>query len=304
LPLIAHPVRMSAPVRTLHESETPAAADDPRVAAFARLLGVVDRLRGENGCPWDKKQTVATMAKYLVEESYEALEAVERKTDADVSEECGDLLMVIALVARIAQEGQRFDMSTVAHGVSDKLVRRHPHVFGDVVAEDADTVLANWEAIKQQERAGKLEDASALAGVPLALPALQRAARISSKAVSAGFKWSNAEGALAKVEEEQRELEYALEESGLLLDPKAACTPAQRTAVEAEMGDVLLAAAFLASYLELDPESLCRAALARFEARFRAMEQDLPGPMKSQTLAVLMAAWERAKAATGKQAPG
>jgi len=219
---------MSSPARTLHASETPAKSDDPRVLAFARLLGVVDRLRGENGCPWDRKQTVATMAKYLVEESYEALEAVERKTDAEVAEECGDLLMVIALVARIAQEGGRFDMATVAQGVSDKLVRRHPHVFGETVAEDAETVLANWEAIKQEERRGKQEDSSALAGVPLALPALQRAARISSKAVSAGFKWPNAEGALAKVEEEQRELEYALEESGLLLDPKAVCTSAQR----------------------------------------------------------------------------
>jgi MazG family protein len=291
---------MSSTVRTLHASETPAATDDPRVTAFARLLGVVDRLRGENGCPWDKKQTVASMAKYLVEESYEALEAVERKTDADVAEECGDLLMVIALVARIAEEGRRFDLGTVSHGISDKLVRRHPHVFGEVVAKDAETVLANWEAIKQAERAGQQQDASALAGVPLALPALQRASRISSKAVSAGFKWSNAEGALAKVEEELRELEYALEESGLAQDAKANCSPAQRAAVEDELGDVLLASAFLASYLELDPEQLCRAALARFEGRFRAMEQDLPGPMKEQALSVLMAAWERAKAGQGE----
>ena len=290
---------MSASPPNLHPSETPASADDPRVVAFARLLGVVDRLRGENGCPWDKKQTVATMAKFLVEESYEALEAVERKTDADVAEECGELLMVIALVARIAQEGQRFDMGTVAHGVSDKLVRRHPHVFGEVVAKDAETVVANWEAIKKEERKDKQEDASALAGVPLALPALQRAARVSSKAVSAGFKWSNAEGALAKVEEEQRELAVALEESGMARDPKAKVSPAQRAAVEHELGDVLLASAFLASYLDLDPEALCRQALTRFEGRFRAMEQDLPGPMSAQTLPVLMAAWERAKKAKG-----
>jgi nucleoside triphosphate diphosphatase len=280
---------MSAPLRTPHPSETPAAADDPRVLAFARLLGVVDRLRGENGCPWDKKQTVASMAKYLVEESYEALEAVERKTDADVAEECGDLLMVIALVARIAQEGQRFDMATVGHGVSDKLVRRHPHVFGEVVAQDAETVLANWEAIKKEERAGKQEDASALAGVPLALPALQRAARISSKAVSAGFKWDDAAGAVAKLDEEQRELAQALEQSGTKKDAR----------VEHELGDVLLAGAFLASYLDLDPEALCRKALTRFESRFRAMEGDLPGPMKEQALPVLMAAWERAKARQG-----
>lgn len=280
---------MSAPTRTLHASETPASTDDPRVLAFARLLGVVDRLRGENGCPWDKKQTVASMAKYLVEESYEALEAVERKTDADVAEECGDLMMVIALVARIAEEGGRFDMATIGHGVSDKLVRRHPHVFGEVVAHDAETVLANWEAIKQEERKGKQEDASALAGVPLALPALQRAARVSSKAISAGFKWSSPAGALAKVEEEIGELVEALAASGGKRDEK----------VEHELGDVLLAGAFLGSYLDLDPEALCRKALVRFEGRFRSMEQDLPGPMKEQPLDVLMAAWERAKAARG-----
>lgn len=288
---------MSETVRSLHPSETPASSDDPRVGALARLVGVVDRLRGENGCPWDRKQTVASMSKYLVEEAYEALEAVERKTDADVAEECGDLLMVIALVARIAEESGRFDLAQVAHGVSKKLVRRHPHVFGEVEARDAETVLANWEAIKKEERAGKAEDASALAGVPIALPALQRAARLSSKAVSAGFKWSSAAGAVAKLAEEQRELEEALAQSGMARDPKSG-TSAQRAAVEHELGDVLLAGAFLASYLDLDPEALCRKALARFEARFRAMEQDLPGAMKEQPLAVLMAAWERAKEQT------
>ena len=288
---------MPAPARSLHPSETPASAADPRVTALARLVGVVDRLRGENGCPWDRKQTVGSMSKYLVEEAYEALEAVERKSDADVAEECGDLLMVIALVARIAEESGRFDLATVAHGVSEKLVRRHPHVFGEVEARDAETVLANWEAIKQAEREGQAVDSSALAGVPIALPALQRAARLSGKAVSAGFKWSSAEGAAEKLAEEQREFETALAESGMARDPKAG-TPAQRAAVEHELGDVLLAGAFLASYLDLDPEALCRKALARFEARFRAMEQDLSGAMQEQPLAVLMAAWERAKART------
>ena len=290
---------MSEQVRRLHASETPATKEDPRVRALARLVGVVDRLRAENGCPWDRKQTVATMAPYLVEEAYEALDAVERKTDADVAEECGDLLMVIALVARIAQDGGRFDLAEVGHLVSDKLVRRHPHVFGEVVAQDAETVLANWEAIKKAERVDKQEDASALAGVPLALPALQRAARVSGKAVSAGFRWSSVAGAVATLRAEQGVLEEVLEASGLARDAKARCTPEQRARVEAELGDVLLAGAFLASYLEMDAERLCRAALARFEARFRAMEVDLPGPMKEQGLDVLMAAWERAKAARG-----
>lgn len=285
--------------RTLHASETPADPHDPRVLAFARLVGIVDRLRGDPGCPWDKQQTISSMAPSLIEEGHEAQEAIERKGDAQVVEECGDLLMVIALIARIGEDERRFDMEQVAQAVSDKLVRRHPHVFGDVDARDPDAVLKNWEAIKKAEREARQEDASALAGVPVALPALQRSARISSKAVSAGFAWHSVAGAVAKLREEQRELDEALASSGLDCDARAAASGEQRAAVEAELGDVLLAGAFLAQYLKMDPERLCREALFRFEKRFRAMEQDLPGPMKEQTLEVLMQAWGRAKRSTG-----
>jgi MazG family protein len=284
---------------TLHASETPADPHDPRVLAFARLVGIVDRLRGDPGCPWDKQQTISSMAPSLIEEGHEAQEAIERKGDAQVVEECGDLLMVIALIARIGEDERRFDMEQVAQAVSDKLVRRHPHVFGDVDARDPDAVLKNWEAIKKAEREAGQEDASALAGVPVALPALQRSARISSKAVSAGFAWHSVAGAVAKLREEQRELDEALAASGLDCDARAAASGEQRAAVEAELGDVLLAGAFLAQYLKMDPERLCREALFRFEKRFRAMEQDLPGPMKEQTLEVLMQAWGRAKRSTG-----
>lgn len=285
--------------RTLHASETPADPHDPRVLAFARLVGIVDRLRGDPGCPWDKQQTISSMAPSLIEEGHEAQEAIERKGDAQVVEECGDLLMVIALIARIGEDERRFDMEQVAQAVSDKLVRRHPHVFGDVDARDPDAVLKNWEAIKKAEREARQEDASALAGVPVALPALQRSARISSKAVSAGFAWHSVAGAVAKLREEQRELDEALAASGLDCDARAAASGEQRAAVESELGDVLLAGAFLAQYLKMDPERLCREALFRFEKRFRAMEQDLPGPMKEQTLEVLMQAWGRAKRSTG-----
>ncbi len=284
---------------TLHASETPADPHDPRVLAFARLVGIVDRLRGDPGCPWDKQQTISSMAPSLIEEGHEAQEAIERKGDAQVVEECGDLLMVIALIARIGEDERRFDMEQVAQAVSDKLVRRHPHVFGDVDARDPDAVLKNWEAIKKAEREARQEDASALAGVPVALPALQRSARISSKAVSAGFAWHSVAGAVAKLREEQRELDEALAASGLDCDARAAASGEQRAAVEAELGDVLLAGAFLAQYLKMDPERLCREALFRFEKRFRAMEHDLPGPMKEQTLEVLMQAWGRAKRSTG-----
>lgn len=270
------------PAPSLPQPGDPCLAD-PRVLEFARLLAVVDRLRAEDGCPWDKKQTLASTAPHLIEEAHETQEAIETSTDAHIAEEAGDVLLNVLLMARIAQDEQRFDLGTVAHAISDKLVRRHPHVFADAVADDADTVLKNWEAIKKAERADKAEDSSAIAGVPAGLPALQRCARISGKAITAGFKWADASGAHAKLHEEVRELDEAL------------LAPNDRAAIEHELGDVLLAAAFLAKYLDLDPEALCRVALRRFESRFRAMEQTLPRPMATCTLDEMMAHWRRAK---------
>ena len=283
----------------------PVPPTDPRLAAFARLLAVVDRLRAPDGCPWDRQQTVASMAPHLVEEAHEALEAVEAKGDAEVVEETGDLLMVVLLICRIAQDEGRFDLGASAAAIADKLVRRHPHVFGELVAESAEAVLANWEAIKKGERAAKEQDASALAGVPAALPALQRAHRIAGKAISAGFRWSDAGGAWEKLVEEQAELADALDAPGIALDaradgkPLASASPQELAAVEHELGDVLIAAAFLASYLDLDPERLCREAVRRFERRFREMESSLRAPMKELSLDELTKAWRRAKAARG-----
>ncbi len=268
---------------------------DPRVLAFARLVEIVDRLRAPDGCPWDRKQTVDTMSPHLVEEAHEAVEAIESRRDGDVVEELGDLLMVVALIARIAQDEGRFDLALIGAAVSDKLVRRHPHVFGDVQVDSAENVLRNWEAIKQAERAAKETDTSALAGVPAALPALQRAQRMCSKAVSAGFKWPDVAGAVRKLVEEQRELAQALSASGLDRDAKAPASAEQRAHVAHELGDVLLSAAFLAQYLDLEPERLCRDSVRRFETRFRAMESELRRPLKELPLSDLMAAWERAK---------
>lgn len=275
-------------------SKDDAPATDPRLVALGRLLTIVDRLRGPNGCPWDKKQTVESMAPHLVEEAFEALEAIETGTDRDMAEEAGDVLMVVTLIARIAQDAGRFDLATAADAVSEKLVRRHPHVFGDLTVDGADEVLRNWEAIKKSERTEKREDDSALAGVPRALPALQRASRLCSKAVSAGFRWEDAAGARAKLGEEARELDDALAHTTDL----TAMDAATRHAVEHELGDVLLAAAFFAEYLKMDPEKLCRAAARRFEERFRVMEKDLARPLREHSLAELTVAWQRAKAAT------
>lgn len=285
---------MDPTLRATHPPDD-APPGDPRSAAFGRLIAIVDRLRAPDGCPWDRKQTVESLAQHLVEEAHEAVEAIETKGDAETAEEAGDLLMVIAMICRIAQDTGRFDLATAANAISDKLVRRHPHVFGTVEVESADEVLRNWEAIKQSERAAKAEDASALAGVPAALPALQRASRMCGKAVSAGFRWASVAGAQAKLAEEQDELREALSRSGLDRDARASATPAQRAAVEHELGDVLLAAAFLATYLELDPEKLAREAVRRFEARFRALEQSLARPLREHSEAELVQAWERAK---------
>jgi MazG family protein len=280
----------------------PVPASDPRLAAFARLLGVVDRLRAPDGCPWDRKQTVASIAPSLVEEAHEALEAVESGADRDVVEETGDVLMVVTLICRIAEDEGRFDLAASANAIADKLVRRHPHVFGEVKAETADEVLANWEAIKKGERAEKKEDDSALAGVPVALPALQRAHRIAGKAMSAGFRWSDAGGAYEKLVEEQAELAKALASPGIDVDapkPLAGADAGARAHVEHELGDVLIAAAFLATYLDLDPEQVCRAAVRRFERRFRWMEARVAGPLKDRPIDELRQSWQRAKEALG-----
>jgi len=276
---------------------TPDSTDDPRALAFARLLAVVDRLRAPDGCPWDRKQTLASMAPYLVEESHEAVEAIERGHVGQAAEECGDVLMVVALLCRIAEQDGAFDLAAAAHGISDKLIRRHPHVFGEVVAETAEQVLTNWEAIKKTEREQKLEDASAIAGVPVALPALQRAHRMGGKAVSAGFRWADPRGALAKVREEVVELEDALRGADLSADGLPGASAASRARIEHELGDVLLAAAFLGRYLDIDPERATRGAVRRFETRFRSMEASLDVPMQSATLERLMAAWQVAKSA-------
>jgi MazG family protein len=276
----AHP-RAGKEPRPLEE---PRPTGDARLDALARVLAVVDRLRAPDGCPWDLEQSVRSMAPSLIEEAREALEAIERGDDRGTVEELGDLLMVLLLIGKIAEQDGRFGQADAARAVADKLVRRHPHVFGEIQVEGASHAIANWEKIKQAERKADLADASAVAGVPLALPALQRAHRIGAKAISAGFKLSDRAGALDKLREELGELEREL----------SARTP-DAARVEAELGDVLLAAALLGNYVGIDPERAARAALRRFEARFRAMEAALGRPLRETPLSELLASWKAAK---------
>jgi ATP diphosphatase len=239
------------------------------------------------------------MATFELEEGFELVEAIENDDDAGTVEELGDVLMVLVLIARIATEEGRFDIEGAAQAVTQKLIRRHPHVFGEARAEDSDEALKNWEAIKKEERREREEDASALAGLPLALPALLRAARTSSKARSAGFRWKSPAGALEKLSEELAELHEALEgadlegagpgESRIQLDPGTLARASE------ELGDLLLSAAILGDYLRIDPEAACRGALRRFEARFRHMETSLGGDLHGPSLEELLAAWQEAK---------
>lgn len=267
--------------------EPPPESGDRRHDALHTLVALIDRLRAPDGCPWDRKQTLASFAPSLIEEAFEVVEAVERGTDADAQEEVGDLLMGCVLLCKIAEDEGRFDVADAANGIVEKLVRRHPHVFADEAVADEAAVHANWEAIKKAEREAKGADASAVAGVPAALPALQRAMRLGKKAMGAGFRWDDTAGAVAKLKEEVAELEVEIETGD---DER----------MTDELGDVLLAAAFLGNYLGIDPEVAARKALARFETRFRSMEDELGSSTPEATLAEWMAAWGRAKARTAK----
>ncbi len=272
----------------------PVGADDPRVETFRLLVGIVDRLREPDGCPWDREQTLESMTPHLVEEAHELAEAIETDQDESISGEAGDLLLNVLLVARIAQDNERFDLTQICEAICAKLIRRHPHVFGDAEAEDSAQVLDRWEQIKKAERAEADEDSSALAGIPRGMPALLRAMRVSGKAVTAGFRWSDVAGSLDKLREEMGELESALPPEALASLGSPDLASGDWKAIDHELGDVLMAAAFLSSYLGRDPETLLKRALTRFEKRFRAMETDLDGDLQ-RDLDELVVAWNQVK---------
>jgi MazG family protein len=251
-----------------------AAARSPRLTAgqwFEKLAAVQARLRAPDGCPWDREQTHASLRTYLIEEAYEVLEAMESGDDAKFAEEMGDLLLQIVFHSEIAREEGRFDVSDVIREVHDKMVRRHPHVFGEKRAKDSAEVLKNWEQIKKEERiaAGKKageeskgarKPASLLDGVSKALPAALEGFQLTRRAARIGFDWENVEGVFDKMSEESGELRQAV-----------SAKDAGRT--EEEMGDLLFAAVNLARFLHVDPEIALKKANVKFSARFRRMEE-------------------------------
>jgi nucleoside triphosphate diphosphatase len=229
-----------------------------------RLLEIMARLRHrEHGCPWDCEQTFATIAPYTIEEAYEVADAIERQNIESLKEELGDLLFQVVFHAQMAQEAGHFTFGDVTQALSDKMVSRHPHVFGDRVIETADQQTQNWESLKQAERARKLkDDASLLADIPLALPALMRAEKLCKRAARVGFDWPSLEEVFDKLDEETREVREALTEGDL-------------EHIEEEIGDMLFVVANLARKAKVDPEVALRKANAKFEKRFRFIETAL-----------------------------
>ncbi len=247
---------------------------------------IVARLRAPDGCPWDREQTHASLKPYLLEEAYETLEALEEDNALMLREELGDLLLQVLLHAQLAAESGQFDLDDVVEGISRKLIRRHPHVFGEVLVSGAGDVLRNWDAIKRQEK----EDASAgaegskaksiLSGVPKVMPALAYAQAIQRRAARAGFDWPDVQGVMDKVREEVQELTDDADK-------------------EWELGDLLFALVNLARWLKVDAEEALRKANARFSRRFSWMEarcSELGLAMEGMSLAELDALWEAAKA--------
>ncbi len=234
------------------------------MSSVDRLREIVSRLRAPDGCPWDREQTHASLRGALIEECYEVIEAIERADDANLKEELGDLLLHVVMHSQMAGERSAFTLEEVAAGICDKMVRRHPHVFGDKLAKDSADVLRHWEQIKKEEKASRV---GRLDGLPASMPALLRAQNAQKKAGRAGFDWPDAGPVFEKLEEEVAEVRKALADG-------------DARAVEAEVGDILFTAVNLARKLHVDAETSLASATNRFIRRFEAVERELGDRIK------------------------
>ena len=262
------------------------------MTGIERLHAIMVRLRDpQTGCPWDRIQTLASLKPCVLEETYELLAAMDRPEDrTNYVEELGDVLLQVMFQCVMAEQEGRFTFDDVANAVSDKLVHRHPHVFGDVKADDPATVLRNWEQLKQLEHR-KESRHSALDGVPPALPGLLKAQRTQEKAARVGFDWKDADGPLAKIREELAELEAEIA-------ARRSEAPADSGRVKEELGDLLFAVANLARHLKVDAESAAEGATAKFARRFRAVEAGAKAAgrsLRDMSLGEMEALWEEAK---------
>jgi len=253
---------------------------------FERLLDVMMRLRAPHGCPWDREQTRTSLKPYLIEEAYEVLEAIESDQSAPLKEELGDLLFQVVFHARLAEEQAEFTMGDLLEQLIGKMVRRHPHVFGDAAVGTATEALAQWEAIKQREADDRGQRRSILDGVPRAMPALLRAQRVQAKAARVKFDWPDAQAAWSKVEEEMRETGEAIVSGNTLR-------------IGEELGDALFSLVNVARLAKLDAEDVLNGAIEKFRRRFSGMEAELVArgtSVSAVTPDELERAWAAAKA--------
>jgi tetrapyrrole methylase family protein/MazG family protein len=259
---------------------------------FRRLVRIMERLQAPDGCPWDREQTHESLKPYLIEEAYEALDAIDRQNWADLAEELGDVLLQVIFHSVLAARTGKFDIDEVIETAAAKMVRRHPHVFGEGEARTAQDVLQNWEKLKAKERedkSGKTPDdpnaTSVLAGVPRVLPALLKAQRIQEKAARVGFDWENPLDVLDKVEEEIRELRQAIADG-------------EKAHVREELGDLIFALVNLARFLDIDAEEAVRATSEKFRRRFQYIERksrELDRPLSEMPLDEMESHWQAAK---------
>ena len=253
-------------------------------SALLRLLDIMARLRAPDGCPWDRVQDFASIAPYTVEEGYEVADAIRQHDLPALKDELGDLLFQVVYHAQMAQEAEAFDFAAVATAISDKMVRRHPHVFGEAAARDAGAQTAAWEVQKQAERSARRETGT-LAGIPTALPALTRAEKISKRVARVGFDWPDTDAVFGKLAEEVAELQ-------------AEIPAADKARLQDELGDMLFVVVNLARKLDLDPEACLQGANAKFERRFNAVEANLAAQGLAPAdagLEAMEAAWKRVK---------
>jgi MazG family protein len=287
---------------------------------FDQLVGIMRRLRAPDGCPWDRDQTLASLRPFLLEETYEALDAIDRGDMADLREELGDLLFEVVFLAAIAEDAGHFSVGDAIDTIATKLVRRHPHVFADAErARTAEEVLGRWEDLKREERAAAGAPATTtLGGVPRTLPGLLRAYEYGSRAASVGFDWERATDVIEKIEEEIREVRQAVTAWQEAARPEGRGAPAERApeaveapvpaadAIEEEMGDLLFAIANLSRKLGVEPETALRRANDKFARRFTALEQrfaERGASMKDAGLDALEAEWQAIKSAPGPLEP-
>ena len=253
--------------------------------SFDELVQLMTTLRGPNGCPWDRKQTLPSLKPFIIEESYEVVDAIDRDDRLDLCEELGDFLLQAVFIAELTREEGSFDIYDSVTAIHEKLVRRHPHVFGDVEARDAEQVLVNWEKLKNEER--KAENKSVLAGVPRSLPALLKAARLTEKAARVGFDWRRTEDVFSKIEEEIGELREAI-------------SSGDEANVHDEVGDLLFTIANIARKLNVNAEEALQSTNRKFRRRFESMESSVREGgrnLDQLSLEQMDALWDEAKAA-------